>query len=275
MKNFSVKKPILFLILLLTPFPCFAGKIQCWVNADGITECGNYIPPQYSQRGFTEYNKQGRKSKEVERAPTPEELAERQRQKEQQLQRQWQEEQDRALRAIFSTETDIEQGRAAVLSTIDGQIQSQQTIINGLEGNFDDIKRNYDLSKKNPDVSKKQLSAIRRNLADVEKRIKEHRKILQDKQDERTETQLKYDTDLQRYLDIRLRQLKKKSSLVSQSQLATLRGQIDEVNNRREETVQQYLTTLQERINNASLSQAQFEALQAKIDGIKKTYSTE
>jgi septal ring factor EnvC (AmiA/AmiB activator) len=275
MKNFSVKKPLLFGLLLLIPCPGFAGKIQCWVNSDGITECGNYIPPQYSQKGFTEYSEQGMKTKKVERAPTPEEIAEIQKQKEQELRLQQIEEQDRALLALFSTEADIEQARAAVLNTIDGQIQSQQTIIDGLEGNLDDLRRNYDLSKKNLEVSESQLSAIQRNITNVERRIRDHQATLQDKQDERTETQFKYDTYLQRHLNIQLKRLQKEPSFVSQSQLITVQGKIDEVKNRFEDALQQYLKKLQDRINNASLSKDKSEAIQAKINDVKKTYLSE
>lgn len=274
MKNFSVKKPLLFWLLLLIPCPGFAGKIQCWVNTDGITECGNYIPPQYSQKGFTEYSEQGMKTK-VERAPTPEEIAEIQKQKEQELRLQQIEEEDRALLALFSTEADIEQARVAVLNTIDGQLQSQQTIIDGLEGNLDDLRRNYDLSKKNLEVSEKQLSAIQRNIANVERRIRDHQASLQNKQDERTETQFKYDTYLQRHLNIQLKRLQKEPSFVSQSQLITVQGKIDDVKNRIQDAVQQYLKKLQDRINNASLSEDKSEAIQAKMDVVKKTYLSE
>ena len=202
MKNFSVDKLALLSLLLLSAHPCFAGKIQCWVNDAGITECGNYTPPQYSQKGFVEYSKRGIKTKEVKRAPTQEEIAELERQEQEELKRQQQEKEDRQLLDIFSTERDIELARAAALNAIDGQIQYDQTILEGLKGNLEDLEKSYEFSKKNPDVSEKQLSAIARNITSVKEDIREKEETLQRRHNERAETNKKYDAYLERYQNI-------------------------------------------------------------------------
>ncbi len=31
-----------------------AGKIKCWTNSDGVRECGNIVPQEYTQGGHDE-----------------------------------------------------------------------------------------------------------------------------------------------------------------------------------------------------------------------------
>ena len=50
------------------------ATIKCWTNSEGVRECGNSIPPEYSQQGHTELNSQGVVIEENERAKTAEEL---------------------------------------------------------------------------------------------------------------------------------------------------------------------------------------------------------
>lgn len=208
MMNSHFNKPILFLIPLLmaNSLPTMAaadqGKIKCWVNDDGVTECGNYIPPKFSQQGFSEFNQEGQLVDKVKRAPTPEEIAEFERQEKEEQEKEEQLKKDRALLALFSTEKDIEMARTAELNTIDGQIQSIETILNGLKGNLVDLEDSYERSKNNPSVSQSQLNAIESNIDSAKKRIKDTDETLNKKINERLEANQKYDTYLQRYQDI-------------------------------------------------------------------------
>ncbi len=49
-----------------------AAAIKCWTNKDGIKECGNVVPPEYSQQETTQINKTGIVTGKTERAKTPE-----------------------------------------------------------------------------------------------------------------------------------------------------------------------------------------------------------
>lgn len=208
MTNAHFNKPLLFLIPLLmaNPLPATAaadqGKLKCWVNDAGVTECGNYVPPQFSQQGFTEFNPQGKEVKKVERAPTPEEIAEFEQREEEERKKEEQLEKDRALLTLFGTEKDIEMARTAELNTIDGQIQSIETILNGLKGNLTDLEESYERSKNNPSVSPSQLNAIETNIDSAKKRIRDTEETLNKKVNERLEANNRYNSYLQRYQDI-------------------------------------------------------------------------
>jgi len=208
MKNFSVGKLALFSALLFFVSALQAGKIwhYCWDNEEGVRECGDYIPPQYSQKGFLRC-RIGSECEFVKPAPTQDEIAEIARKKEEERQRKLQEKKDRALLALFGTEDDIESARKAVLETIDGQIQSLQTILNGLKRNLENLKKSYEFSKKNPEVSKEQLSSIQRNIASAKKRIQNNQETLQAKRHEKDKTNNKYDGYLQQFRDIQRRGL--------------------------------------------------------------------
>jgi chromosome segregation ATPase len=197
------KISLLSLSLLVAYSPVHAKQeLKCWTNNDGIYECGNYIPPQYSQQGYEVYDEQGRKVKEIERALTAEEIAAEEYKKEEEKRRQEQEKEDQALLALFSTERDIELARTAVLNTIDGQINGIETILEGLRGNKADLEDSYRRSKDNPAVTESQLQAIQRDIESVTRRIKDTEATLQAKQKERQQTNEKYDIYLSRYRDI-------------------------------------------------------------------------
>ena len=74
-KTFFLILYSLALAAITFSLPSQAG-IKCWTNKDGVKECGDKIPPEYSQTGHQELNKQGLVIDETERAKTGEELEE-------------------------------------------------------------------------------------------------------------------------------------------------------------------------------------------------------
>jgi DNA-binding FrmR family transcriptional regulator len=201
------KKLVLFFsLLLIAPIGLAGGDFSyfCWKNNAGVKECGNSVPPQYSQNGF-EICKIGGACEYVPPAPTAEEIAELERKKELEIQRKKQEKKDQALLALYSTESDIEDARAALLNTVEGQIQSIKTILDGLKANHEDLKKSYQFSEKNSDVSEQQLSAIQRNIDSIQKRIEDTEETLQSKQNEKDEINRQYDAYVQHFRDIQRR----------------------------------------------------------------------
>jgi len=202
MKKISLGKLTLLFALLLMAFPTFA--YDCWENEDGITECGDSIPPQYSQKGFAEYDAKGSKVKDVNRALNPEEIAEIERKKEEERQRQEQLKKDQQLLSIFSSEEDIERARTAELSSIEGQVQSIKTILEGLRGNLISQKESLQRSKE-AEVPETQLNTIQRIIDGIKKRIKNQEDTLQNKAIEQDEINIKYDTYLESFQNIQKR----------------------------------------------------------------------
>ncbi|RKZ41161.1 MAG: hypothetical protein DRQ49_06100 [Gammaproteobacteria bacterium] len=205
MKNKTLNKRVLFPILLLMTTPLPASDYFCWDNDDEIRECGNHVPPQYSQKGFLKRDKSG-VWKHVRPALTKEEIAELDRQKEKERQRQQQEEEDKSLLKLFNSEQDIELAREAELITIDGQIKSIETILEGLKGNFEELVENFEYNKKQASLSESQMNAIQTNIEGVSQRIKDTKTTLEDKHLEREVIKSRYDSIKERYLDIIRRQ---------------------------------------------------------------------
>ena len=55
------------------------ARIKCWVNKEGVKECGNQVPPEFSQKKNEELDSQGFVIETKERVKTPEEVAEAER----------------------------------------------------------------------------------------------------------------------------------------------------------------------------------------------------
>ena len=51
-----------------------SARMKCWTNSEGIKECGDKIPPEYTQQGYQEISKGGVVLEEKERIKTKEEL---------------------------------------------------------------------------------------------------------------------------------------------------------------------------------------------------------
>ncbi|KHD08832.1 hypothetical protein PN36_23235 [Candidatus Thiomargarita nelsonii] len=204
MKNIFTNKLTLFFIFCLIAQPLYAKRIRCWTNDEGVFQCANYVPQQYSQLGFTEYDGSGRKIKDIKAAPTSEEIAERERQEEQERRDKEQFNKDRAFLDIFSNEREIETARQAGLKAIDGQLRSLEAIIEGLKGNVKAMENSYERSQA-LNASKRQLRTIQRDIDSVKKRIEDTKDTLQKMLMERDDTNKEYDAYIQRYRDIKRR----------------------------------------------------------------------
>ncbi|OQW94416.1 MAG: hypothetical protein BWK79_05960 [Beggiatoa sp. IS2] len=185
--------PFLLSTLLCTTYSVHADNIKCWMNDEGIRECGNTVPQKYSQQGHQEFNEEAIKVKEIAPAKSATEIAEEVRKEEEVRKRKEQETLDRRLLDLFSKEEDIESARQAILSTIEGQVSSIQTIIESLKANLNDIEENYQLAEGNKDVTESQRETIRNNIRNAKQRIKDNEKTLEEKLQEKMEVNRKHD----------------------------------------------------------------------------------
>ena len=109
---------------------CLSGvaqaRIKCWVNNEGIRECGETVPPEYAQKGHQEISTQGVVLKKKERAKTKEELAEAARlaatAAEQKKIEDEKAKQDKILLDTFTSVADIETVRDDKLAVIESSI---------------------------------------------------------------------------------------------------------------------------------------------------------
>jgi len=205
--NFNKFAYLLLMPLLLgmTSASWAEGGIKCWTNDDNVRECGNVVPPQYSQKGHAELNSEGMVVKEVAPAKSKEEIAEEQRKEEEKRKCQEQATRDQGLLNLFSKAEDIEVARQAIVSTIDGQINSIQTIVDSLQKNLQELERNFDESQNNPDVPESQRETMKRSIENAKQRIKDNQDTLDTRVKEREDANKEYDVYTQRFKEIRAR----------------------------------------------------------------------
>jgi DNA repair exonuclease SbcCD ATPase subunit len=205
MKNVDLNKLALFPILLLMSTPLQAStNYYCWKNVEDVQECGNYVPAQYSQKGFWQRLKSGT-WEYIDPAPSAEEIAELERQKEKRRRIEAQRKEDDALRELFSTERDIEESRDGILDSIAAQIRPIETTLNVLKENLKDLEKSKELSENNTNVSDSQRKAIQRDIDRVTKRIQDNEAQLQNKRQEENAVNEKYDTYIERFRNIKKR----------------------------------------------------------------------
>jgi hypothetical protein len=170
---------ISFSLLIVLPGQSWA-KIKCWTNKEGVRECGNSIPPEYSQQETVEKSAAGVTVQTRVRAKTKEELeaerieleretalaAEQERLAREQAQR------DRMLLHTYTTEEDLILTRDGQLAAIDSRIKHAEQITAKLreslsesEGEAAQLERSG--KKLTPDL-KNEIDKVRTQLQNSE-----------------------------------------------------------------------------------------------------------
>ena len=123
------------------------AAIKCWTNKDGVRECGNVVPPEYSQQETRTLNDRGITVDVKARAKTPEEIAaekekqaaEAARAAEEKRKNEEQAAYDQMLLATFTTEQDLIASRDRKLSAIDATIEITHPSIENLHRKLEDL----------------------------------------------------------------------------------------------------------------------------------------
>ena len=75
--NIKFSNLVLFSFLTILAFSNNSNaRIKCWTNSEGNKECGDKIPPEYTQQGYKELDKRGLVRDEKEKIKTGAELEE-------------------------------------------------------------------------------------------------------------------------------------------------------------------------------------------------------
>jgi len=194
-----------------------AGRIKCWTNEDGMRECGSVVPPQFSQQGHEELNRQGVRVRTVKRAKTPEEIraeiAKKEMCEKKARDKKMVREKEQELLALFSNEEDIITARDARLGTVDAAISSISAYIDSLNKNLADLEKNYEMGKNNKAVSKTERQTMVTNIKNVKQRLKNTHHTLRSKNTERKGIM----TDFSEYLT-RLQAIKERRAKQAQEE---------------------------------------------------------
>jgi len=190
--------------LFAISFSSSHARIKCWENSDGVRECGNTVPPEYSQQKTKQMNNHGVTTNESGRAKTKEELDEEDRlikvEKEKQLVIQKQKESDQLLLNTFASADDIILAREGKLSALAAEISLRHAHISKIQANLDKIVASAaDMERRGERPTEKILGDIR----SVRSQISENKLFILAKQQEQEMVKLNYDEDLIRYNRLR------------------------------------------------------------------------
>ncbi len=172
-----------------------------WVDEKGVVHYTDKLPPEAVDKSSTQLDKQGRKVKQTEAAPTAEqkrakaeaEAREKQLAKERELV----ERRDRALLSTYTMESEIDLARRRALATIDQQIQSATAYTTQLS------KRKGDLEAKKVAEKGQSAQVVERELASLDTELARQADLVAAKQKEIVLVNVRYDADLKRWRELR------------------------------------------------------------------------
>lgn len=199
----------LLAVLLVNSDTAHAG-IKCWFNKDNVRECGQAVPPEYSQKRIETINNKGIV---VKVSPDKKELDEIRRQEKIQkaieLKKAAKRRQDLILLQTYTSEKDIEIARKQ-------NLQAVQAIIDLTSSNTDVIKNDLaSLEKSAADYERNGEQAPANLLKDMEnlkRQIKENEDFIQKKKLAKDDTNAKFDADLKRFRELKGAKVEKKAS---------------------------------------------------------------
>ncbi len=173
---------LIALSLMVLSLPAQA-RIKCWENSDGVMECGEKVPPEYSQKSHKEISSQGITVGESERARTEEERAEDERlaaiQAEEDRKKAEIEKQDKILLDTYSNTDDIQM-------TSDGKIAALESTIKLANKRNEKIQANLD--KRTATAAAAELAGkqppedLLKDIQSLQRQIKNNNKFIVDKQ---------------------------------------------------------------------------------------------
>jgi len=163
------------------------ARMKCWKNSDGVKECGDKVPPEYTQQGYQELGKGGIVRDKTDRVKTKEELekekhevaAKAKKQKELKNKKA----QDKMLLETFTTIDEIKVAQQQKIDAIGSTIKIIRKRIVKLQYSLDDeldensIDKQIDGKEKkigNAELLKKQIAE---NKSYIKKKIDEKEKI--------------------------------------------------------------------------------------------------
>lgn len=199
-------KPFILIIAFMLSFIALTvqARIVCWTNKDGVKECGDRIPPEYSQKEHQELNEQGLVIDKTERAKTEEELAAEKKQAEIEAEKQRQaEEQAREDKILLDTFTNVDDINIAR----DGKVAAIQTTISLAEKRNEKLQADLDklveqaatqerAGKTVPDELVNDIDGIRRQ-------IKNNDEFIADKRNEQQAVKEEYAKHVERFKELK------------------------------------------------------------------------
>jgi len=163
-----IRQSINLIILLILSMLILANgvnaRMKCWTNSEGVKECGDTVPPEYTQQGYQELSKEGIIKDETKRVRTKEEL---EKEKEKARQKRTH---DKMLLETYNTIDDIENAKEQKIQVIESTIEYTKKRIIKLQRSLDNEKK----SDTDEQVLKDQITE---NEQYIENKIDEQKEI--------------------------------------------------------------------------------------------------
>lgn len=188
--------------------PADAARMKCWKNNEGVTECGNTVPPEYAQKGHTEKTKSGLTKSVTKRAKTKEEIAQEEAEKAKRKAEEReaarlkaeQAERDRLLRQTYTTEEDIVLVRNGKLAAIDSRIKHTRQIIASLETSLTGMQKK---AAKQERGGKKVDDKLMSKIKDTKEQITANNQFIADREAEIESINRQFDADVTRWRELK------------------------------------------------------------------------
>ena len=274
---------LMLLPALLCATSAFGERTFKWIDNDGHVHYGNRVPPEYSKAERKVINERGRTIQVYDAAKTPEQL-----QHERALAKtaasekvlaEKQAVQDRSLLATYSSEQDMLSAKDGKIASVDALLQLTSSRVESMNARLlvlTEEAATYERSGKAlPASLESQLNNLREQIIVNEAFIKE-------KEQERADINVKFDADIERYIELTANIPDAKPSKQRRAQIAAAKNSKQPQLNKDDQellstykgetdiilTRDQKLSTLDELI---LLTQLRLQSLQTELDELSET----
>ncbi len=180
--------------------PNAQARMKCWKNHEGITECGDTVPPEFAQKGHKEIGESGMVREEVQRAKTPEELAEEERlaKIEAEKQKALEEEQlkDRILIETFASVEDLEKARDDRIIALNSSIKLVETRNKKIQADLDSLIARAAADERS---GKQPSEALLLDIETLKRQIKNNNDFIAEKRAKQEEIHNSHGKDVARF----------------------------------------------------------------------------
>lgn len=195
--------------LLMLTQASLAAEYKCWMNKQGVRECGSSVPPEYAQGRIEVVNERGLIIRVIEPAKTREQLEKEREQERLRMEREAikreQERLDAILLNAYTTERDLLIARDTNLKSAQSHLDIAQSNLRGLQRNLSDLQdraANFERSgKKVPDELLTEIAETEQDIAEKEQQIEK-------REAEKKLLEQRFEKDLQRFRELKGRPAK-------------------------------------------------------------------
>lgn len=200
-----VELGVLLLVLGLACASVARGAgIKCWINDQNVRECGNAVPPQYSQHGYEEFSDNGMMVKETGAAKTKAQLAAEKRKRAQaaaaERRREAQKAHDRVLLETFTTEHDLVLARDSRIEALDASIQHSEGLVSKLQESLDALQAKAAAQEL---AGKAVPPQLQQHITEVKRQLDEDQAFIKQQRQEKVGVRETFSKDLARFRELK------------------------------------------------------------------------